>query len=610
MAPGPPGKHDDAMSGSVGDVQGLSRERPWLLPSNRKLRALQGISLRNLTLARPPARPKGQTIDDESLPNALKSPAKVLAQRETQKLEHSRSSNDLKTLFIPNGEAKAENLKSDAPAKFRPAREKIRRRSTLNWSNASPRDRQQKLEYVTAERMADTWFSLHCAGISEPIYVSEVVEKSMNPSFRFFDLNTYGPLVTRQDELTIRYWARTESMAEYMLLIDLQVNLRSLQFIGKTLESFHHPLPHNSILFHLSDGIYTSFTDLPLEEPVIPAHKPTQTLEPTSSFDALMRLSNLDDCIQDALSTREKLATQISNLLEEQKQSRDTIKHASQAEEHLASTNRSITNCRKQVRLAQTRRSDLEASLEARRAAMRSGRMTQQKAQTHLESSRATLADAASNLKTTKTALSGQIRRICEDLLNIYPIESIDPKSLSYTICGLHLPNANTVSPHPDTDPATIAAALGLVAHITNLLSLYLSTPIPYPPSPHGSTSTILDPISTTMPSPAARTFPLYEKGAVTYRFEYGVFLLNSDIELLMSRQGAKMVDLRHTLPNLNYVLTVLTAGNGTLPARKKGGVRALENGNATGGRGRVTGDEVKTAEAMSRPGRKALVNI
>ena len=90
------------------------------------------------------------------------------------------------------------------------------------------------MEGVTAVRMADTWFSLHCDGIEEPVYVSEVIEKTMNPSFRFFDLNTYGAFVTRREEMTIKHWARTESMGKYILLIELRVNLRSLSFIGKT----------------------------------------------------------------------------------------------------------------------------------------------------------------------------------------------------------------------------------------------------------------------------------------------------------------------------------------------------------------------------------------
>lgn len=64
--------------------------------------------------------------------------------------------------------------------------------------------------------------------------MSEIVDKAMNPSFRFFDLNTYGPSVTRRDELTIKYWAKTENMDDYILLVELQLHLRSLQFVGKS----------------------------------------------------------------------------------------------------------------------------------------------------------------------------------------------------------------------------------------------------------------------------------------------------------------------------------------------------------------------------------------
>ena len=289
-----------------------------------------------------------------------------------------------------------------------------------------------------------------------------------------------------------------------------------------------------------------------------------------------MRLSNLEDCIQDALSTREKLISQINALLEGNKQGLKNINAATQSQESLAATNRSLTACRKQVKVAQVRRSELQASLQARRAAMASGTLSQQKAQSHLESAQINLSSRTSLLCTTTTSISSQIRRICEDLLHIYPIEPVPRKQLSFTIHDLTLPNATSHKPSDSSDPTVTAAALSLVAHAVLLLSYYLSIPIPYPPTPHGSTSSIFDPISTSLHSAAARTFPLYQKGAVAFRFEYAVFLLNSDIELLMSKQGLRMVDLRHTLPNLKYLLTVLTVGTGTLPIRKKGGIKGL----------------------------------
>ena len=356
------------------------------------------------------------------------------------------------------------------------------------------------------------------------------------------------------------------------------------------LENFHHPLPQNCVLLHLSDGIYTSFTDLPLEEPVLAisnASKQRSAIQSTSSFDALMRLSNLDDCIQDAFVTRENLALQISSLIEEQKQALDTVNASSQAEEKLAMISRSLELTRKSSRATQSRCWELQASLANRRSTMSAGSVNESRSQTHLSSAQADFVKRKALRLATKTALTGQIRRACENLLHIYPIETFEQKPLCFTIRGLHLPNAASTS-STEADPAVTAAALGYIAHVVYLLSLYLLTPIPYPPSAHGSTSTIFDPVSANMPSTAARTFPLYQKGAVAYRFEYGVFLLNSDIELLMSRQGSRMVDLRHTLPNLKYLLTVLATGKGELPARKKDEAKAMGNGSSLGKESKV----------------------
>ncbi|KAL8680391.1 MAG: hypothetical protein Q9186_003420 [Xanthomendoza sp. 1 TL-2023] len=581
--------------GSQFDVKGLTRDRPWLLPSNRKLRHLEGISLRNLSLSRPSTQAQeAKTADDESLPNSFISPTKALALRE-KRLEHSRSSSDLRTpppgrknLHSSNGSETSDN----SPRKARPLTGKMRRRSTLNWANAPPQVRQKKLEDVASSKMADTWFSLHCEGITEPVYVSEMVEKAMNFDFRFFDLNTYGPWVTRRDDLIIKFWARTEPLQQYALILELQVHFRSLQFIGKSLENFHHPLPPNCVVLHLSDGIYTSFTDMPLDEPVLSLSrdsKSAQNTRPTSTFDELMRLSNLDDCIQDALTTRGRVTSQINSILEKQKEDRELIQSAAQAQDTWASTKRAVSTAQRQIRAAQARRTQLQASLEARRDAIRSGTHSEKQLRSQLGSARSNLTTHVSLHKETQTGITCQTRRICEDLLEIYPVEAIPRKSLAFTIRDLPLPNATS----PSSDAGTTAAALGWVAHATYLLSLYLSVHLPYPITPFGSSSSIYDPISTSLQSEAARTFPLNPKGAVTYRFEYGLFLLNSDIELLMSKQGIRIVDLRHTLPNLKYLLTVL-ASTKDQPVEGKGGRSGLERyAHDAGGRRQLDpGDE------------------
>ena len=148
--------------------------------------------------------------------------------------------------------------RENVSVKTRPSNVTLRRRSTLNWGNSSPMERQMKLEDVTRVRMADCWFSVHLEGLQEPIYISEIVRKSMNPGFRFFDLDIYGAGVTRQDELVIKVWARMEASEDWVLLTRLKACLGSLQFIGKSVR-----LGYSFILGKTDNGIYSlrvSFT--------------------------------------------------------------------------------------------------------------------------------------------------------------------------------------------------------------------------------------------------------------------------------------------------------------------------------------------------------------
>lgn len=181
-------------------------------------------------------------------------------------------------------------------------------------------------------------------------------------------------------------------------------------------------------------------------------------------------------------------------------------------------------------------------------------------------------------------AIQNQRRRITEDLQTCYPIHPVSGKTLSFTIRGLHLPNSDALDAET---PDTVAAALGHVAHVMLMLSFYLRQPLPYPVSPRSSNSSIEDPVSLLKTSASVtqsyaderslRTYPLFSKGVPRFRYEYGVFLLNKDVQILLeSAYSVRVLDIRQTLPNLKYLLYVATAGEGELPARKAGGVRGL----------------------------------
>lgn len=329
----------------------------------------------------------------------------------------------------------------------------------------------------------------------------------------------------------------------------------------------------------------------------------TSHAEPTPSYDALMRLSTLDACIQDAIAIRENLITDINKLITSDHGAFASTSLLETKRDGLSRIRRAINSERKAIRSSAAKITFMRESLASRRAAMNKSRKAQETESSHVSSAISKLSECREALEQAAEDTLGQRRRICEDLLAIYPIEPIAGSALHFTIHGLTLSNSTFPSSPSGPLADTIAAALGYVAHVVYLLSFYLGVALPYPVQPCSSISTIRDPVSlmatsttsssapatiiagistSTMSGPVipARTFPLFVRNAGPFfRFEYGVFLLNKDIELICERLGLKVLDIRQTLPNLKYALFVATAGSGELPSRKAGGIRGLYKG-------------------------------
>lgn len=145
-------------------------------------------------------------------------------------------------------------------------------------------------------------------------------------------------------------------------------------------------------------------------------------------------------------------------------------------------------------------------------------------------------ASSERDVQASELAARGDIERMirhrCAELVTalagVYPIEpeAGEPGSLLFSINGVVLPNSVFV--YPKVDEQGVATALGWTAALTVLLADYLSVPLHYPITVVGSRSYVTDPVSMIK---GPRVFPLYAKGVDRYRFDYGVFLLNKNIE-------------------------------------------------------------------------------
>lgn len=383
-----------------------------------------------------------------------------------------------------------------------------------------------------------------------------------------------------------------------MFLLEEIIDLRQLNFIGTLLD---RRFPPNALVFHLEDGLYSLDFPNRISEP---KQAPSIT---TASYATLMKLANLESSVDDAIETQTRIMQQINQILDE------TPPDASDtADEEVKIAHKYVTAQHRTNLLAERRRDDLRESLRSRRAAIADGRELQARAAEDMANSRDKLEANRVLVEQTEQQINGQRRRICSELSDIFPIVPIrNAPPLSFQICNIPLPNsAYNTSIARTLSEDVLSAGLGLVAMLTRHLQFYLSHPLLYPLYPYGSRSHARDDISQLAERGAPRReFPLYlpRGGSTTgqWRFEYAWFLLNKDIESLCASQGLKVVDIRHSLPNLKYLLYVCSAGSDEVPERKKGGVRGLWLGRL---KGRVSldvpdGDEGSSSAAGSRRG-------
>lgn len=455
--------------------------------------------------------------------------------------------------------------------------------------------RASEVWYNVCERSSNADFS------AEPIYVSEIANTTMDPSFRDIDLSQCDAGVQRQQEVVIQLWAQSINSRAWHLVKTHHVAFRELRYAGRTMLDSHGVFEHNSIFFHFTDGIYALPASFSLNHRAqYMSSSPASLVKPlrTSSFDALLRLAKLTDSIEDALATSNTILKDLNNLLDTNQRCFIERDRVAEAEDRLKTIEFAKTTVTKQIEKAKRQIEERKAMLQSRRYAMTSDIKARKDATDEMDSGRYELPQMREEHEIRKKAIAGQHRRIAEDLGEVLSIKPAkDGKALAFTIRGLFLPNAE------DADAvasAELGAALGYVSQMVLLLSFYLDIPLPYPIKVVGSSSWISDPISliktgngslTPLMKSSASTddkiYPLHLNRVARFRFDYGVFLLNKDIQLLLeSGFGVRVLDIRHTLPNLKYLLYIATAGEGELPARKAGGIRGLVKGT---GRARLS---------------------
>ncbi|KAJ7630439.1 UV radiation resistance protein and autophagy-related subunit 14-domain-containing protein [Roridomyces roridus] len=288
----------------------------------------------------------------------------------------------------------------------------------------------------------------------------------------------------------------------------------------------------------------------------------------TANWQDLFKLVTLQSCIQDNEVSLTEIVREIDKVLEG-----DTTwalkREVSEREASVQALRRTTAALYDQSEI-------LKEEIELRRQQLQERREMFALAQelgdedlTSTEEMQEAVAATRTELGSLQSRFTPTRTTLISSLSTIFPIELLSPPDLLYSILGVPLPiplSASDPAPplslpaHRDVTEDAVATALGYVAQVVQLLAAYLGKGLVYPITCIGSRSMIRDGISAMV---GPRMFPLFSKGVDTYRFEYGVFLLNKDIELLMADRDLRALDMRHTLPNLKNLLLTLTDGEG-----------------------------------------------
>ena len=136
--------------------------------------------------------------------------------------------------------------------------------------------------------------------------------------------------------------------------------------------------------------------------------------------------------------------------------------------------------------------------------------------------------------------------KLIRELSSIYPITK-DSDGKNYFICGLRLPvDGLWASIVPEEE---ISAALGYVCHLLVMMSKYLDVPLRHRIYANSSRSAIAQ-------DGGSAIFPLFRARVIEREeLEYGLVLLDADVECLLKSRGVEYEPTKNLLSRLHLIL-------------------------------------------------------
>lgn len=421
---------------------------------------------------------------------------------------------------------------------------------------------------------ASFYYTLHLTTMSAPFYTSEKLESS-NPKWAEIEIRDLTCHVnTAVNGLVIRLWLHREGEPDHVVTV-WGVYFSGLLYLGPKLSLDPAVVKLNTIVFHMHGGYFTAFESF--KETPLKIRNTTVTVnaadaQPSYSVNLLLRLHTIQQVIKKQMLAAQNLREKISvgGFTTNESRENAVLRCLLNKNRPKAPERQELLRVRKDMELVRFRVLMLSYEKSRKQAEVRQlEKMKSTLSETnqdrglqlmdryqnlhkdieHLKEWKRNFVDLREALLLTSAQLSSRQKQLISELNLIYPIVQMPDNKC--TICGVHLPNSEDFA---GSDEVMISVALGFVAHLVQMISIFLQVPLRYPVIHFGSRSKIVDHVVEKIPD-KDREFPLFSRGKDKLQFNYGVYLLNKNIAQLRWYFNLPTQDLRATLPNLTALL-------------------------------------------------------
>lgn len=175
----------------------------------------------------------------------------------------------------------------------------------------TPLDRQRYLQGINKSKFLNVFYVLEYIKTGETLYVSEIKDRCLDADFQEFRLDEikYG----LEKSFRLKIWAsKYGSRDQWILMMNYVIDMKYLLYWGSTLESFNMDTK-NTVIVELSDGVYILpiGVDINWYKRVCIDERVNKIHVESLSLDSLMKLKSLNMGVEDLQQSKRKLELRI-----------------------------------------------------------------------------------------------------------------------------------------------------------------------------------------------------------------------------------------------------------------------------------------------------------